>query len=363
MSQILRALNRARHPRGGGDRKPERDDSAVLAGLGVRSNKEVRSRQNPVLWVLIGVGLLAISGVVAINALRDRSATQGPGARPVQNAQLLKPADPPTATEPSLTAPPVPENETAATNADAPPPVSRAARSVGVPVETNDSSARPRAASSARLPAASSIVPPEPDAAPSKTAAGGNVDHFKMALYYHQNNDFENALFHYGALLQRDPMNAEAHNNLGLLYKQKKLFDEAIAEFKRALSIDAKYVVARNNLGAVLLEAGQPDAAAAQLRTIIAADPENVDALVNLALAQSALKQSGAAQETLMRAIGIEPRHAVAHYNLARLYEDERESAKAIDHYRAFLQYAGPEHGAIIPEVNRRVAALQKEGG
>jgi hypothetical protein len=71
----------------------------------------------------------------------------------------------------------------------------------------------------------SPAVAPSPDAALLSPAgsdaavltSGG--DHFQLALYYQRSGDFENALLQYRAVLQRDELNGEAHNNLGLLYR------------------------------------------------------------------------------------------------------------------------------------------------
>ncbi|MBI1875173.1 MAG: tetratricopeptide repeat protein, partial [Acidobacteria bacterium] len=51
---------------------------------------------------------------------------------------------------------------------------------------------------------------------PSIVGAGEN-DYFRLALYYQQSGDFENALVQYKKVLERNEMNAEAHNNLGVL--------------------------------------------------------------------------------------------------------------------------------------------------
>jgi len=80
---------------------------------------------------------------------------------------------------------------------------------------------------------------------------------------------------------------------------------------------------------------------------------------VNLALAQKAAGQAGDAQLSLRRALELDPRNAAAHYNLARQFEESGEAAPALDHYRQFLQYAGPDQSGYAPDVRTRIAALQ----
>jgi tetratricopeptide (TPR) repeat protein len=66
------------------------------------------------------------------------------------------------------------------------------------------------------------------------------------------------------------------------------------------------------------------------------------------------------AMELLLRAVGDRPAHAAAHYNLALLYDERRSFALAYDHYTDFLAYAGPEYGAAIADVRRRLQALAR---
>ncbi len=163
---------------------------------------------------------------------------------------------------------------------------------------------------------------------------------------------------HYRTVLQQNELNAEAHNNLGLLYQEKGLTGEAIQEFERALFIDPNYVRAYNNLGVTYLGLGRPDQAAAQFRTALKIDPRSVDALVNLALALKASGRPEEARTQLLRALELDSHDAPAHYNLALLYEEVGETARAIQHYRLFLQYGGAEHARLVPDVRARVDAL-----
>jgi Tfp pilus assembly protein PilF len=67
------------------------------------------------------------------------------------------------------------------------------------------------------------------------------------------------------------------------------------------------------------------------------------------------------AVELLVRATAADPRSAPAHYNLAVLYEQTGEIDRAVDHYRAFLQYAGPQYATRVPEVRSRLDALRPD--
>ena len=70
---------------------------------------------------------------------------------------------------------------------------------------------------------------------------------------------------------------------------------------------------------------------------------------MNLALVEKAGGRPEQAKESLLRALTIEPANAPAHFNLAALYEQSGENARAIEHYRSFLEYAGAEHARAPP--------------
>src|SRR4029079_10477816 len=95
----------------------------------------------------------------------------------------------------------------------------------------------------------------------------------ELALYYHRAGDFANALEHYRALLARNELNAQAHNNLGLLYQERNLLQESARELQRAVLIEPRNAAAHNNLGVTLLMEGRGDEAMAEFRSALAVDP------------------------------------------------------------------------------------------
>ena len=204
---------------------------------------------------------------------------------------------------------------------------------------------------------------PPPPVAIDRGVSTAAPDHFRLALFYHRGGDFERALFHYRAVLDRNELNAEAHNNLGLLYQEKGLLAEAVTSFERAINIDEGYAKAHNNLGVVRLSEGKVDAATAEFRLALELDPANVETMVNLALAQ---KASGGAElgiETLRRALDADARSAPSHYNLALLYEETGDPVRAADHYVQFLEHAGVQHANLAADVRSRLESLASDAG
>lgn len=181
---------------------------------------------------------------------------------------------------------------------------------------------------------------------------------FERAVRYQTAGKLDEAAKDYLAAIAQSDGHVEARNNLGLLYRSRGETALAIEQFRRALAIDPRYVTARNHLAVLLIDAGRVADARRELDAGLSLDPRNVDLLVNLALVEKAERHDERAMELLLRALGDRPGHAAAHYNLAVLYDEQRSFALAYDHYTDFLAYAGPEYGAAVADVRRRVQVL-----
>lgn len=220
----------------------------------------------------------------------------------------------------------------------------------------------------ALAPPAASVAPrsvraPLPSAPTPRAAASTattETEDFNLAVYLQRAGDFDTALMKYRAVLQKNELNVQARNNLGLLYLERGMLEEAVRELKHALTIDPAYARARTNLGVALMRQNQFDAAASEFGVVLAQTPRDVDALVNLALVETAGEDYARAKDLLIRALAIAPRNAWAHYNLAVVFDHSGEVARAVEHYRAFLDNAGPDVSARAPDVRARLDALTR---
>ena len=380
MSRIHDALRRGHGPAGLPITRRTAHADAVLSALGYKSEKPAAARVVvKILAGLLSVGLLAAVPLMTgpdvldfVWKLDSRSAST-----PAPAPRSAPPALPATSTiagpDPRIGLPrneprsPVLESRTSGPQpgADQHGP---AASTVPAPTVTKTAVVPPPSRSLrlqatgtvARVPAAQpESNPPAVIAAPAAPkAVPAAPDEFQLALYYQRSGDFEQALMHYRAALQRDEMHVEAHNNLGNLYLGKGLLDEAAREFQRVIAIDPKYSNAHVNLSAVYTRLGRPDAAAAEARAALQIDGRNPDAMVNLSLAQHDAGLTADAQRSLRRALEIDPHNAAAHYNMARQFEAAGDLSSAIAHYNQFIQYASPEQTGFAADVRARVAAL-----
>lgn len=360
MSTLFDSLSRRRLPgarRSGGGHATAGHD-AVLASLGYRPRRGLHKAVKVLLLLAGGVAVLVAWAAWDINVRRPAAAQE--------SGQPSAPVPPPTreivpAPTPLVELPPAPV-ETPPALVETPAVIDVPVGDPLIPDTVPGPTGPPRAVPPEPLPvSAPEPIPPPPTPAPSgephRTATPA-VDSMTVALYHHRTGDFERALVAYQSLLGQNELNAAVHNNLGLLYQEKNLLDEAARSFQRAIVIDARYALAHNNYGVTLLRQGRHDAAAAQFRKVLELQPRNVDAMINQGLAARAAGQREEARAVLLRALAESPRHALAHYNLAVLQDEAGEIARAIVHYRAYLEHVSGDDPERAAQVRARLGAI-----
>ena len=269
MSRLHDELSRGRGPAGPSASPRPGHADAVLAALGYRGGRR-RPRGAAVLIAATGIGLAAFG----VWSLIPRAQTLSP-AHPVpavRAAIKTSSASPPAKSNPDepkrvevrqeATIPRLP----AARLSSSPSPDSRPASNVSAFV----AKVKPRAPAT---------IAQQPVLKPNAATVGAPAsDDFQVALYYQRAGDFEQALVHYKAILQRDEMSLDVHNNIGNLYMAKGLFPDAEREFRRVVAIEPSYTAAHINLSAALYQQKRFDEAAAEARAALAIDPRNQDA-------------------------------------------------------------------------------------
>ena len=81
----------------------------------------------------------------------------------------------------------------------------------------------------------------------------------------------------YRRVLEIDPENAVAHNNLGNVYFNLGQFAEAVACYRRAVELQPDSAAAHGNLGCILKDIGQPLEGLKSLRRALEISPEFTD--------------------------------------------------------------------------------------
>ncbi len=134
--------------------------------------------------------------------------------------------------------------------------------------------------------------------------------------------------------LQINPNFAMAHNNLGSLLADQGRYDQAIEQYRVALQNEPTLALAESNWGAALAKLGKPDEAIAHYDQALRLDPYNVDANYNMAVRLLHLGQTEQAIEHLQIVLRMKSDDVDANINmgmaLVRLGHDEQ----AITYYQ-----------------------------
>ena len=108
----------------------------------------------------------------------------------------------------------------------------------------------------------------------------------------------------YKSVIEKNPDHAASHINLGTLYFKAHDYENAEMHYRLALTVDPKYALAWFDIGSVFDETDRLQ--------------EAIDAY--------------------SRALVLAPTYADAHYNLALSYERDRQSNRALFHWRAYTK-------------------------
>ena len=127
------------------------------------------------------------------------------------------------------------------------------------------------------------------------------------------------------AVLDLDPQDAKAENNLGLIFETSGQPSAAIEAYQKAIAWQEKspnpseqpYV----NLGNLLLEQGQGKEAVVLLEKAIQLAPDNAFCRMKLGVAYRQVGRLEDSRRQLEKATQLEPDNPATHYQLGRLYK------------------------------------------
>ena len=126
-------------------------------------------------------------------------------------------------------------------------------------------------------------------------------------------------------VLDLDPRDAKAENNLGLIFESSAQPEAAIEAYRNAIAwqeqsphpSEQPYV----NLGNGLMEQGRTTEALGLLEKAVTLAPDNAFCRLKLGIAYLRARQLDGAQRELEKATQLEPDNAAAHYQLGKLYK------------------------------------------
>jgi Tfp pilus assembly protein PilF len=134
-------------------------------------------------------------------------------------------------------------------------------------------------------------------------------------------------------VIDLDPRNARAENNLGLILESNAQPLAAIEAFQKAIGWqenepnqnEQPYV----NLGSVLIEQGRIKEAIGPLEKSVKLAPENAFCRLRLGTAYLRMNDFERAEGELEKATALDPSNPVAHYQLGRFYKETHQMDRA----------------------------------
>jgi tetratricopeptide (TPR) repeat protein len=181
----------------------------------------------------------------------------------------------------------------------------------------------------------------------------------QQAITTHQEGKLEEAEQLYRSLLETDPTNLDANNNLGVLLFNLERFDEAEKYYRKAIEFKADYAEAHNNLGVVLQALKRFDEAEISFNKAIEHKTNYAEAYYNLGNLLSDLKRLDEAEASFNKAIKLKSDHVETHFKLGNILRDLKRFDDAEKSYRKAIEIK-PDYfaaynnlGVILDELGR----------
>ena len=184
---------------------------------------------------------------------------------------------------------------------------------------------------------------------------------FDSVVELGEKGEWEAAVAGWRKVLEIEPENAKAHNNLAAALLQQGALDDAIAHFRRATQIKPGFDRAHFNLGIALYQKGDLDQAIAHWRETVSINPEFAEAfsLMGIALAQEG--KLDAAIACFQRALEVNPKFTEVHNELGMALFKQRKLKEAILHFREAVAL-NPRFAQAYYNLGRALAATGAAG-
>ena len=149
---------------------------------------------------------------------------------------------------------------------------------------------------------------------------------YYLGRAYYTRSRLSEARKAFQTILDLDPSNAKAENNLGLILETEGNVTGAIDAYRKAIAWQEQSLHVNEqpyvNLGNLLAEQGRPQEAVGPLERAVAIAPNNAYCHLTLGVFYRKIGSTEKARQELLRATELDQTNAVAHYQLGRLYKD-----------------------------------------
>jgi tetratricopeptide (TPR) repeat protein len=149
---------------------------------------------------------------------------------------------------------------------------------------------------------------------------------------------YDDAMTLWREVLEYEPDNYMAHNNVGHLYILAGQFPEAINEVQQSIALKPDNYSAFNNLGVALARSGRYTEAIKALNAALRLDPNYTDALQNLGNSLREVGRLSEARENLEHALRLNPEDAELQNNMGVLLATVNQIPQAMERFRLAIR-------------------------
>ena len=172
------------------------------------------------------------------------------------------------------------------------------------------------------------------EAQPTNLYANNNLGTLMFKL-----GKFDEAEVNYKKAIEFKPDYSDAHYNLGnTLYILNKL-DESVASYKKTIELNPDYAAAHNNLGNPLLKLNKLEEAEASVKKALELNPDYIDAYYNLGIICYELGKFDEAEISYRKIIKLKPDYAKVYYNLGVILYERGNLNEAEVIYRKAIEF------------------------
>ncbi len=170
------------------------------------------------------------------------------------------------------------------------------------------------------------------------TLTGDAYELFQKGVEAQNMKLYKDALSWYEQSLEKDPNNAQAHNNMGIILSMLGAHEASIQHFKEALKINPELPQVYNNLGNAQESLGKLTDAIKTYEMAISVQPNYTDGYYNLARIYTEMREFDKAESTLNKLLEIDKNNPYAYYGMGNMFAKKRDFDEAIKWYEKAIE-------------------------
>ena len=160
----------------------------------------------------------------------------------------------------------------------------------------------------------------------------------QQAITMHQEGKYEEAEILYRKVLEAQPTNLDANNNLGIILEYSGKLKDAEISYKKAIKFKPDFAEAYNNLGSTLTKLNKFVEAETNYKKAVQFKPDYVQAYYNLGNILQKLEKLDEAEINYKKAIELKPDYAEALNNLGNIAKNLGKFDEAETNYKKAIE-------------------------